>query len=166
MRRECRQSRGKPSASAVAVLTRVKLVFSSKALKSCRPALEELMFFNPRQHRVRQGIVNSLARFGHPRIEETGDGLSVRVGDSEAQTLFAYDQDRRDGDPVGMVVFLRTDPAEVAIMHIAVNPKYALRGRDTGLGITLVEKVTEICSRIVGVRRIIFFYRQEVVIRL
>jgi hypothetical protein len=146
----------------------VNLVFSSKVVKSCRPALEELMFFNPGQHRVREGIVNSLEKFVHPRIEEAADGLSVRVGDTEAQTLFAYDQDRRAGDPVGVVVFLRTSPAEVAIMHIAVNPKYAPRGRDQGLGlgITLVEKVKEICSRIVGIQRIIFFYRQEVVIRL
>jgi len=126
------------------------------------------MFFNPRQHRVRQGIVNSLEKFGHPRIEEIADGLSVRVGDSEAQTLFAYDQDRGGADPVGIVVFLRTSPAEVAIMHIAVNPEYAPQGRDKGLGlgITLVEQVKEICSRIVGIQRIIFFYRQEVVIRL
>jgi hypothetical protein len=32
--------------------------------------------------------------------------------------------------------------------------------------VLLVEKVKEIASRIVGVQRIIFFYRQEVVIRL
>jgi len=126
------------------------------------------MFFNPRQHRVREGIVNSLARFGHPRIEEQGDLLSIRFGESEAQILFAYDQGRRGGDPVGVVVFLRTAPDEVAIMHIAVDPDYGLQGRaaDPALGITLVEKVREICSRIVGVRRIVFFYRQEVVIRL
>jgi len=126
------------------------------------------MFFNPRQYRVREGIVNSLERFGHPRITETGDELSIRFGDSEAQILFVYDQDRRGGDPIGVVVFLRTAPDEVAIMHIAVNPEYALQGRgtDLGLGITLVEKVKEICSRIVGVRRIVFFYRQEVIIRL
>jgi hypothetical protein len=144
----------------------VNLVFSSKVLKSCRPALEELMFFNPAQYRLREGIVNSLEKFGHPRIEETGDGLSVRVGHCEAQTLFAFDQHRRNQDPIGVVVFLRTSPEEVAIMHIAVNPDYTLQGRDTGLGITLVEKVREICSRIVGIKRIIFYYRQEVVIRL
>jgi len=126
------------------------------------------MFFNPRQFRVREGIVNSLAKFGHPRIEETAGGLTVRVGDSEAQTLFAYDQVRSDRNPIGVVVFLRTSPEEVAIMHIAVNPRYAPKGRNQGLGlgIILVEKVKEICSRIVGVRRLIFFYREEVVIRI
>jgi hypothetical protein len=146
----------------------VNLIFSSKASKQSRPALEELMFFNPRQFRARKGIVNSLEKFGHPRLEETTDSLSIRVGDCDAQILFAFDQDRLCGDPVGIVVFLRTSPVEVAIMHIAVHPDYALQGErsGTGLGIILVEKVKEIAARIVGVERVVFFYGQETVIRL
>jgi len=146
----------------------VNLIFSSKAVKECRPALEELLFFNPRQSLVREGILNSLHEFGHPRLEEAGNDLVVRIGDQEAQTLFAYDQDSGGIDPVGVIVFLRTSPAEITIIHVAVHADYALRGRqgNLGLGITLVEKVKEIASRIRGVQRIVFFYRQEVVIRL
>jgi hypothetical protein len=146
----------------------VNLVFSSKASKQSRPALEELMFFNPRQFRAREGIVNSLEKFGHPRLVETTDSLSVRVGDCEAQPLFAFDQDRSGGDPVGVVVFLRTSSTEVAIMHVAVHPDYALQGghSGTGLGIILVEKVKEISARIAGVKRVVFFYRREVIMRL
>lgn len=146
----------------------MNLVFSSRAPKKCRPALEDLLFFNPRQHRVREGIVNSLEHFGHPRVEETADGLSIRVGDLEAQTLFAYDSDRVGNEPIGVVVFLRTSPTDVAIMHIAVHPDYALQGQEAGLGlgVVLIEKLKQICTQIVGVKRIIFFYRQEVVIRL
>jgi hypothetical protein len=146
----------------------MNLVFSSKAMKDTRPALEELLFFNPRQYRVREGIVNSLERFGHPRLEETKDGLSVRVGEQEAQTLFVYDHDSHDDAPVGVVVFLRTSPEEIAILHVAVHDDYTLQGRhgDLGLGTILVEKVKEIASRVVGVRKIVFFYRQEVEIRL
>ena len=146
----------------------MNVVFSSKALKQSRPALEELLFFNPRQSLVREGIVHSLRQFGHPRLEETADGLAVRVGNHEAQTLFAYDHDRRGEDPVGVVVFLRTSLSEIAIMHVAVHPDYALRGHraGAGLGIALVEKVKDIAVRIVGVKQIIFFYRTEVVIRL
>ncbi len=146
----------------------MNLIFSSRVPKKYRAKLEDLLFFNPRQHRVREGIINSLARFGHPRVEETAEGLSVRVGDHEAQTLFAFDRDRRSQAPVGLVVFLRTAPTDIAVMHVAVHPKYALQGQraGVGLGVTLVEKVKEIASRIVGVQRIVFFYRQEVVIRL
>lgn len=143
-------------------------MFSSKVPKQCRAALEEMLFFNPRQHRVREGIVNSLEQFGHPRLEETADGLSVRIGDREAQTLFAYDRDRRGGDPVGVVAFLRTSLAEITVLHVAVHPDYALQGRHAGLGlgVALVEKVKEIASRIVGVQKVGFFYRQEVVLRI
>jgi len=126
------------------------------------------MFFNPRQFRAREGIVNSLEKFGYPRLEETADGLSVRVGDCEAQTLFVFDQKQRSDNPVGVVVFLRTSPAEVAIMHLAVHPDYSLQGEHagTGLGVVLVEKVKEIAARIVGIKQVVFFYRREVVIRL
>jgi hypothetical protein len=146
----------------------VNITLSSKVSKKSRAALEELLFFNPRQHRVREGILNSLAQFGHPRLEETPDGLSVKVGQHEAQTLFAFDSGRFSEDPVGVVVFLRTSPTDVAIMHVAVHPDYALQGKraGVGLGVVLIEKVKEICARIVGVQRIVFFYRQEVVIRL
>ena len=146
----------------------MNFVLSSKAPKRCRPALEDLLFFNPRQHRVRQGIINSLAQFGHPRLEETADGLSVRVGNHEAQTLFAFDRNRYDNEPVGVVVFVRTSPAEIAIMHLAVHPDYALRGRhaSVGLGVILIEAVKGIASRIVGVQKILFSYRREIVIRL
>ena len=146
----------------------MNLVFSSRVPSQCREALEELLFFNPRQHLVREGIINSLERFGHPRLEDTPSGLAIRVGNQDAQTLFAYDRDRRGEDPVGVVVFMRTAPTDIAIMHVAVHPDYALQGRrgGVGLGVTLIEKVKEIAARIVGVQKIVFFYRQEVVIRL
>jgi hypothetical protein len=146
----------------------VNIIFSSRVPKECREDLENLMFFNPRQHKVRAGIINSLEKFGQPRLEETESGLSVRVGNLEAQTLFAFDRDRKDPAPVGLVIFLRTSPEEVAIMHVAVEDEYALQGTSAGvgLGVTLVEKVKEIAARIVGVKRIVFFYRREVVIRL
>ena len=146
----------------------MNLAFASKVSRASREALEELMFFNPRQHLVREGIINSLAKFGHPRLEEDGDNLVVKVGTHEAQTLFAFDPDRSGTEPVGVVVFLRTSPEEIAIMHVAVDPDYALQGSEAGLGlgVALIEKVKEIAARIVGVQRIVFFYRQHVVIRL
>jgi len=146
----------------------MNLIFSSRVPRECRSALEDLLFFNPSQHKVREGIINSLAHFGHPRLEETPAGLTVRVGNHEAQTLFAYDRDYRSPDPVGVVVFVRTSPEEIAVMHVAVHPDYALQGGQSGvgLGVTLIEKVKEIAARIVGINKIVFFYRQEVVIRV
>ena len=146
----------------------MNLVLSSKAPKECRKTLENLLFFNPRQHLVRDGIIESLEQFGHPEVIEMAGSLSVRIKKYEIQTLFAFDSDRRGDDLVGVVLFLRTSPAEVSILHVAVHPDYALQGEHvgTGLGVMLVEKVKEICSRIVGVERMVFFYRREVVIRV
>ena len=126
------------------------------------------MFLNPRQFRAREGIVNSLEKFGHPRLVEIAGGLSIQVGDCEAQTFFAFDPKQHSGNPVGVVVFLRTSPAEVAIMHLAVHPDYSMQGEHagTGLGVILVEKVKEIAAQIVGIKRVVFFYRREVVMRL
>ena len=88
----------------------MNIVLSSKAPKECFDALEKLLFFNPRQHLVRDGILDSLAQFGQPRLERLADGLSVRMGEIEAQTLFAFDQDRAGSEPVGVLDFFRTMP--------------------------------------------------------
>jgi ribosomal protein S18 acetylase RimI-like enzyme len=146
----------------------VNLVFSSKVPGRFREAVENLFFLNPRQYRVRGAIIDAVEQFGHPRLEEKDDCVYLRVGDMDAQTLFAFDTGRAGSDPVGAVVFLRNSPADIVIVHLAVHPDYALRGRRAGLGLglALVEKVKEIASRILGVQRIVFFYRQEVVIRL
>ncbi|MGH7988703.1 MAG: hypothetical protein ACREDS_00705 [Limisphaerales bacterium] len=146
----------------------MNIIFSSKVSPQSRPALEELMFFNPDQFRVLDGIVSALHMFGPPRFEETAGGISIRVADMEAQTLFAFDRDRHDSDPVGVVVFIRTCPNEIAIMHIAVHADYTMQSDRAGLGlaIVLIEKVKEIAVRIVGVTQILFFYRNDVMIRL
>lgn len=156
-----------PGGGSEVVLT-MHITFSSKVSKESRQALEALMFFNPEQFRVKEGIVSALHKFGHPRIEETAEGLSIRVADLEAQTLFAFDHVRYGTDPVGVVAFIRTAPEEIAIMHIAVQQDYTMQGCRAGLGLSfvLIEKIREIALRIVGVKQLIFFYRKDWVMRL
>ncbi len=146
----------------------MNLVFSSKVPKQSRPALEDLLFLNARQFRVRDGIIESLREFGHPRLEETADGLSVRVGELDTQTLFAFDRDSDGQAPVGLITFLRTSTTDMSILHVAVHADYALPGRRAGLGLALIliEKVKAIASRIVGVRRIALHYRHDIIIRI
>ena len=130
--------------------------------------MESLFFLNPRQYRVRDGIIDAVRQFGSPRLEEHDGNLYLRLGNSDAQTVYAYDEDRPGGHPIGLVVFLRSSPAEIVIVHLAVLPDYALRGRRAGLGLglTLVAKVKEIASRIVGIEKVLFFYQPDVVIKL
>ncbi|MGO8676096.1 MAG: hypothetical protein ACLQVX_09520 [Limisphaerales bacterium] len=146
----------------------MNLVFSSKAPCGSREAVENLFFLNPRQYRVRDSILGAVEQFGQPRLEEKGDGVSLRIGDTDVQTLFAFDANRPASDPIGVVAFLRDSPARLMIVHLAVDPDYALRGRrgGLGLGLALIEKVKEIASRIVGVQRIVLLYRPEVVMQV
>ena len=146
----------------------MSLIFTSKVPKQFREEVENLFFLNPRQYRVRANIVEALEKFGHPRLEEKDDSVYLRVGDKGAQTLFAFDDSRYEGEPVGVIVYLRDSPNEVIIVHLAVHPDYALHGRRArlGVGTALVDKVREIAARIVGVQQIVFFYRPDVIIRV
>lgn len=146
----------------------MNLLFSSKAQEQSREAIEKLFFLNPRQYRVRNGIVNALEKFGHPWLEEKDHSVYLRIGDKDAQTLFAFDSSRTDSDPVGVVVFLRSAPTEIVIVHMAVHPDYALQGQHAslGLGLALIEKVKEIASQIRGIERLVLCYQRGMTIRL
>lgn len=130
--------------------------------------VEDLFFLNPRQYRVRDSIVDTLKKYGQPWLEEKDDGIYLRVGDKDVQTLFAFDGSLMAADPVGMVVFLRNSATEIAILHLAVHPDYALHGRHggLGLGLLLIDKVKEIASRIVGIQHIVLCYRPGIVIKI
>ncbi len=68
----------------------VSIGITSKLPANQRAALEQLLFFNVNQHRVRDGIQQSIETYGVPEIYEQDGGLRVRVGDiAGVQTLFA-----------------------------------------------------------------------------
>lgn len=144
----------------------MKIEFTSKAPKAGRAALEELLFFNPAQANDAESIMRAIEKFGRPQIRESGDTLTVGLSRFEAQTLFAFDHDRSTEAPVGVAIFTRTGPEEMAIVQVAVDPSYTRQsGRvGHGLGIQLVWQIRRIAARITGVRRILSFYRQNIVI--
>ena len=148
----------------------MNVVFMSKVQEQYREAVENLFFLNPRQNRVRAGIIDALEKFGQPWLEEKDHSLYLRVGDKEVQTLFAFDDSRTSSDLVGVVVFLRmrSSPTDIVIVHMAVHPDYALRGQraSEGLGLALIEKVKEIASRIRGVERLVLCYHQGISIQV
>jgi hypothetical protein len=94
---------------------------TSKLAAEQRPALEQLLFFNLNQHRVRVGIQQSIDTYGVPEIYEQDGGLRVRVGDiAGVQTLFAVSD---DGRPVGVAVFVRSAHERFAVLHLGVDPR-------------------------------------------
>lgn len=133
-----------------------------------KETLESFLFFNTRQHLQRDSIIEVIAEFGHPQIVETTKGLTVKVPKAEAQTLFAFDPRPHTINPAGVVVFLRTAPAEIIILHLAIHPTYALHGRSAGrgCGVLLFEKVLEVAAQISGVERVVFYYQKQVTVRV
>src|SRR5688572_2293274 len=144
------------------------LEFASHAPQGSREDVEQLLYFNPHQHLVREGILDSLSSFGQPHIITSRFGLTVRVGNEETQTLFAFDRRYSSTAPIGLVVFIRTSQSDIVIIHLAIHSNYVLpAGRvSLGLGVTLVEKVRDVAARIVGVSQLKFSYRRQMTLRV
>ena len=97
---------------------------TSKLGAEHRPALEQLLFFNVNQHRVRVGIQQSIDTYGVPEIYEQDGGLRIRVGDVEGvQTLFAISD---EGKPLGVAVFVRSARERFAVLHLGVDPRLGI----------------------------------------
>src|SRR6202046_4754691 len=102
---------------------------TSKLPVDQRAALEQLLFFNVNQHRVRVGIQQSIETYGVPEIFEQDGGLRIRVGDIDGvQTLYAISD---LGRPVGVAVFVRSAHERFAVLHLGVDPRLGLTSDHT-----------------------------------
>ena len=142
----------------------VEFVFRSSLPAAYHQALEELVFFNPRQRMAEAGITQAVDLYGSPAIEDDGQGLRVVVGKrSDAQCLFALAQGEGDGEPTlaGMVMYLRVSRQEVVVLHIGVAEAFC-RSRRAGLEVVsaLVRTVRAAARRLRGVERLTMLYLQ------
>jgi len=123
-----------------------------------RGALEQLLFFNVNQHRVRHGIQHSIETYGVPEIYEQDGGLRIRVGDIEAvQSLFAV---TAEGLPVGVAVFVRIAEQRFVVLHLVVKPRDELREiANTPVLLKLMHEIRSAARRTRGVDRIELVYK-------
>ena len=130
-----------------------------------RTALEQLLFFNVNQHRVRSGIQQSIEAYGVPEIYEHEGGLTIRVGDIEGvQTLFAVSHDNR---PLGVAVFVRLALERFVVLHLGVQHPYRLMPEvNTRVLLKLMHEIRSAARRTHGVDRIELVYRQHHAVRL
>ncbi|UCH19000.1 MAG: hypothetical protein JSW36_08455 [Burkholderiales bacterium] len=135
--------------------------FTSAVDGSLRTTVESLFFFNPAQPALIESIRKSVEEFGVPQIVERGDRICLGIPARDAQCLFACDRAQQPPGPVGVVLYLRTTPHLLRILHLAVSPAYADDGPlfDRGLALRLVDEVRALGRRISGVRRIQLPYR-------
>jgi hypothetical protein len=129
--------------------------YESRIHREHHTALERLLFFNACQHRVLEGIVDAIDRYGPPEIHREGDYLRVRVAGLPAvQSLFAVD--RATGRPIGVAVYVRADLEHVTVLHVGIAEEYCAGGlRDAiRLPLRLVREVRRSSRRMKGVRRV------------
>jgi hypothetical protein len=132
---------------------------TSKLDLNQRAALEQLLFFNVNQHRVRLGIQQSIETYGAPEIYEKDGGLRVRVGDIDGvQTLFAISPDRR---PLGVAVFVRLAHERFVVLHLGVQPHLLTPEMNTRVLLKLMHEIRRAARRTRGVDRIELVYKQD-----
>jgi hypothetical protein len=127
---------------------------TSKLPVAQRPALEQLLFFNVNQHRVRVGIQQSIDTYGVPEI-----------GDIEGvQTLFAVSD---EGRPMGVAVFVRSAHERFAVLHLGVDPKLsATPDVNTRVLLKLMHEIRSTARRTRGVDCIELVYKVRHAVRL
>lgn len=129
-----------------------------------RAALEQLLFFNVNQHRVRVGIQQSIETYGVPEIYECDGGLSVRVGEIPGvQTVFAVSELVR---PIGVAVFVRFTRERVVVLHLGVQPGSAAADVNTRVLLKLMHEIRSTARRTQGVDRIELVYKDRHPVRL
>ncbi len=138
---------------------------TSKLPVEHRNALEQLLFFNVNQHRVRNGIQQSIDTYGVPEIYEQDGGLRVRVGDiADVQTLFAVSD---SGKPIGVAVFVRSAHERFAVLHLGVEPgQGAAPDGNTRVLLKLMHEIRSTARRTRGVERIELVYKDRHAVRL
>jgi hypothetical protein len=138
---------------------------TSKLPVDQRTALEQLLFFNVNQHRVRDGIQQSIETYGVPEIYEQDGGLRVRVGDIDGvQTLFAISD---LGKPLGVAVFVRSAHERFAVLHLGVEPRLGTPPElNTRVLLKLMHEIRSAARRTRGVERIELVYKDRHAVRL
>jgi hypothetical protein len=137
----------------------------SKLAVEQRAALEQLLFFNINQHRVRMGIQQSIDTYGVPEIHEHEGSLRVRVGEIVGvQNLFALSA---AGRLLGVAVFVRSAHERFAVLHLGVDsPRYATPDLSLRILLKLMHEIRSAARRTQGVERIDLVYKDHHAVRL
>lgn len=130
------------------------LRFTSVLERAHRRELEKLLFQHPQQGRFRDTILESIERFGVPRVVELNRRLRIKLsGQVEVQTIYALMEGALRSDLAAVVVYSRNAEDELVVMHLAVENDYTTRGprADQMVTYAIIDELCRIARHIKGV---------------
>lgn len=135
--------------------------FTSELSANQLAQLEELLFFNENQPQYRDTIVESIERFGEPRIRSDRGLLRVhtsRLG--EVQTLFAVEHGTEAPRPIAVAAYTRTSTDTMTVLHMVVHRDFAGTGpfAEEMVTVKIVQEVAKAVSRIKDIRKVELLY--------
>ena len=132
------------------------IFYSSSLQLSFRKNIEDLLYFNPQQDKIKPKIIRSIEHFGIPTLYEENKLLRIRVGDyQDVQSLFAFcGKAQENTSLIGAAFYFRIDYENIVLLHIAVDEAYSSTGEKNNDMVTmhLITKLRKIASQIKGVR--------------
>jgi len=122
-----------------------------------RDALEQLVFFNDEQWRIRAAMLHSIERYGNPRIIERDQHLVLELDRrSDVQTLFVLMEAPSGATLSGIVVYTREESSlRVIYVGLAPNAAYGFGGSDYLL-VEIFRLLQTIGQQVRGIRFIEF----------
>jgi hypothetical protein len=142
----------------------VRIRITSKLPVDSRAALEELLFFNARQHQMRAAIEDSIARYGLPEIVESEGSLRVNVaGLPGVQCLYAMRQDGGQQRLIGVVIYVRDSVERLTVVHVGVADDAVVGERNAGQQVLLrlLQEIRRVAKCTSGIRHVKLAYRQS-----
>lgn len=130
-----------------------RITFTSTLHRAYQHELEQLLYFNDNQAKVRNAILSTMERYGTPRISLPNDQLWVTFDSGmQGQTLFVLDQVETNAQLVGVVVYTRENDTLV-VLFIAVRGDFTQRGvhADEMLFFRILDEVRSIAGRVKGI---------------
>jgi hypothetical protein len=139
------------------------LKFSSTLSVDRRDELETLMFFNPQQGEHQSSINASILSYGFPKIIQESDHLRIGIEGKEVQTLYAFVH-RGLEDLAGVIVYTRTSPDTLVLLHMAVKPEYSYADgyKNELVLVRMLAQIRSIAKRIKGVKKLSIAYAGQI----
>ena len=139
-----------------------RFFFSSRLPAEQRVALEQLLFFNVHQSRVRGALREVIERWGCPEVLEEDGFLRVALaGRAGVQCLFVSQPRAGSLQPLGVALYLRDAADLIAVLHLSLAPAYAAGGlhAEANLLGRLLREVKGVARRTSGIRHVLVAYR-------